>query len=74
MLLTVRSTKPLKSEWVKGPELNDKEGLLDWLLGMDESAPVERPAVDGFYNNLFMPEEGAFGKQLNSTLLLIIFH
>jgi hypothetical protein len=73
MLLIVRS-KPLKSEWVKGPEPKDKEGLLDWLLGMEESAPIERPAVDGFYNNLFMPEQGAFGTQLNSTLLLIMFH
>jgi hypothetical protein len=63
VLLAVRSTKPLKSEWVKGPEPKDKEGLLDWLLGMDESAPIERSAVDGFYNNPFMPEQGAFGKQ-----------
>ena len=46
---------------MKGHELKDKEGLLDWLLGVDGSAPVERSAVDGFYNNPFLPEQGAFG-------------
>ena len=51
---------------MKGHELKDKEGLLDWLLGMDGSAPVERSAVDGFYNNPFLPEQGAFGKQFIS--------
>ena len=55
---------------MKGHELKDKEGLLDWLLGVDGSAPVERSAVDGFYNNPFLPEQGAFGKQFISIHLV----